>query len=141
MTEFSLHILTISGRSSGAKLLAEWDLMFRFPTPKYTESAPPWIAAWRHSKFPAGAIISKSLLSIESKDSHSLNMFVYLAGDNQSHHYEKYSITRSPRMPCGAPVFPCESAGIFKPQDRNHRTRPTRVRSSLLSGKDGRFEP
>ena len=29
-----------------------------FSTPKYTESAPPWIAACRHSKFPAGAMIS-----------------------------------------------------------------------------------
>ena len=28
-------------------------------------------------------------------------MFVYLAGDNQSHHYEKYSIPSIPRMPCG----------------------------------------
>lgn len=27
-------------------------------------------------------------------------MFVYLAGDNQSLHYENYSIPRSTRMPC-----------------------------------------
>jgi hypothetical protein len=43
------------------KLLAEWDLIFSLPIPKYTEFAPPCIAACKDSKFPAGDIISNSL--------------------------------------------------------------------------------
>ena len=58
----SRHVSAISFRSSRVKADADPDRMFSRPTPKYTESAPAWMAAARLSRLPTGAIISKSLL-------------------------------------------------------------------------------
>ena len=54
------HSLAISFRSSMVKALALCERMFSRPMPKYTESAPAFMAAAKLSRDPTGAIISKS---------------------------------------------------------------------------------
>ena len=67
----------ISGKSPRVKLPAECERMFRCPIPKYTESAPPSMAAVRQSKLPAGAIISNSFFCIGCKGTHFIAIFAF----------------------------------------------------------------
>ena len=59
---WSLHVAAMSRRSSTVKWLAECARIFSCSTPKYTESAPAWMAACSDSYEPTGAMISKSFV-------------------------------------------------------------------------------
>ena len=67
------------------KLLAECERMFSFSTPKYTESAPPCIAAARHSKFPAGAIIGYDGARLHELREPTLRLIQERTGQTFSH--------------------------------------------------------
>jgi hypothetical protein len=46
--------------------MEDLDRILRFPIPKYTESAPAWIAACNDSNEPAGEVISNSINFLQS---------------------------------------------------------------------------